>query len=159
MLLAIVLLGSMAAYAANRPTSVPGETSRAASRQERKAAHRAFSQGLKLRADGKNQEAYRLFQEAARLDPANTEYLTTREVTRQQLVFDHLQQGNQELLAGKQTQALAAFRGALNLDPSNQFAQQRLRDVLSEWAPQAATQQARVLAQAGTIQLQPQTGR
>lgn len=158
-LFAIVLLGSLAAYAGTRPASVPGEAPRTATRQERKAAHRAFSRGLKLRANGKNQEAYGLFQEAARLDPANTEYLAAREVTRQQLVFDHLQQGNQEMLAGKQTQALAAFRGALNLDPSNQFAQQRLRDVLSEWAPQAATQQARVLAQAGTIQLQPQTGR
>ena len=66
-----------------------------------------------MRAEGKNQEAYDLFQQAARLDPANTEYLTTREVARQQLVFDRLQQGNQQMLAGKQTQALAAFRSAL----------------------------------------------
>jgi general secretion pathway protein D len=158
-LLGIVLLGSLAAYAGNRPSSVPGETPHRVTGGDRKAAHRAFSQGLKLRADGKNQEAYDLFQQAARLDPANTEYLTTREVARQQLVFDRLQQGNQEMLAGKQTQALAAFRSALNLDPGNQFAQQRLRDVLSEWAPQAATQETRVLAQAGTIQLEPQTGR
>jgi len=158
-LLGIVLLGSLAAYAASRPSSVPGETPRSVTRAEQKAAHRAFSQGLKLRAEGKNQEAYDLFQQAARLDPANTEYLTTREVARQQLVFDRLQQGNQQMLAGKQTQALAAFRSALNLDPGNQFAQQRLRDVLSEWAPQAATQETRVLAQAGTIQLEPQTGR
>ncbi len=126
--------------------------------QEQKAARRAFARGLKLRAGAKNEEAYDLFQRAARLDPGRAEYLATREVARQQLVYDHLQRGNQEMLAGRQSQALAEFRSALNLDPSNQFAQQRLRDVFSEWAPPAAAPQMRVLAQAGTIQLQPQTG-
>ncbi|MGE5205406.1 MAG: hypothetical protein ACM3PW_07310 [Chlamydiota bacterium] len=158
-LIGIVLLGSLAAYAGDTPPAVPAGMQHRVTAQERKEARRVFSRGLKLRAAGKNEEAYDLFERAARLDPAHTEYLTTREVARQQLVYDYLQRGNQEMLAGQQSQALAQFRSALHLDPSNQFAQQRMRDVLSEWAPPAAVQQTRVLAQAGTIQLQPQTGR
>jgi general secretion pathway protein D len=157
-LISLILVWSLAAYASGTPSLAPGGVPRQLTPKERKAARRAFSRGLELRAAGKNQEAYALFQRAASLDPASPEYLTASEVARQQLVFDHLQRGNQELLAGKQTKALADFRGALNLDPSNQFAEQRMRDVMSEWAPPAVKQQARVLAQAGTIQLEPETG-
>ena len=157
-LVAILVLGSLTAYAGNTPSSVAGGRLHPVTARERKLARRAFSQAVKLRSDGKNEEAFELFERAASLDPASPEYLSAREVARQQLVFEHLQRGNDEMLAGKQTQALAEFRGALNLDPSNQFAQQRLRDVLSEWGSPVAAQQARVLAQAGTIELQPASG-
>src|SRR5690348_18097820 len=73
--------------------------------KERKAAERAFARGVKLRAAGKEQEAYELFDRAAGLDPSRPEYLTTREVARQQMVYDHLQRGNAEMLAGKQTRS------------------------------------------------------
>ncbi|HEV2117719.1 MAG TPA: hypothetical protein VGR48_16915 [Terriglobales bacterium] len=157
-LISLLLVWSLAAFASQTPSPAPGGMPRSVTPKQRKAARHAFSRGLKLRAQGKNQEAYALFQRAASLDPTSPEYLTASEVARQQQVFDDLQRGNQELLAGKQTKALADFRGALNLDPSNQFAEQRLRDVMSEWAPQAVKQQTRVLAQAGTIHLGPEAG-
>jgi general secretion pathway protein D len=157
-LIGIVLLCSLAAYAGDSPSAVPRGMPGPVSAKERKAAQHAFSRGLKLRAAGKNQEAFDLFERAASLNPASTDYLTAREVARQQLVYDHLQRGNQEILAGRQTKALAEFRSALNLDPSNEFAQQRLRDVLSEWAPEAASAHAKVLAQANTIQVEPESG-
>ena len=157
-LISIILAWSLAACGGDTPSATPGGMRRPVTAKERKAAQHSFSRGLKLRAQGKNEEAYELFQRAASLDPASSAYLTAREVTRQQMVYDHLQRGNQEMLAGKQSKALAEFRSALNLDSDNQFAQQRLRDVLSEWAPQAATAHARVLAQAGTIELKPESG-
>jgi general secretion pathway protein D len=157
-LISIILAWSLAACAGDTPSAVAGGMRHPVTAKERKAAQHSFSRGLKLRAQGKNEEAYELFERAASLDPSSSEYLTMREVTRQQMVYDHLQRGNQEMLAGKQTRALAEFRSALNLDPDNQFAQQRLRDVLREWAPQAASAHARVLAQAGTIELRPESG-
>jgi type II secretory pathway component GspD/PulD (secretin) len=156
-LICIVLAGSLA-FAANTPGPVANGATRRITPQEQKEARRAFTQGVKLRAAGKTEEAYDLLQRAARLDPS-PEYLTAREVARQQLVYDHLQLGNNQMLAGQQVKALAEFRSALNLDPDNQFAQQRLRDALSEWAPEVGKAQARVLAQAGSIQVQPQGGR
>ena len=56
-------------------------------------------------------------------------------MTRQQVVFDHLQRGNAEMLKNRQIEALAEFRTALHLDPQNEFAQQRLQDAMGEWAP------------------------
>ncbi len=156
-LISFILACSLAAYAGDTPPA-PGGMPHPVTAKERKAAEQAFARGVKLRAAGKDEEAYELFERAAGLDPSRPEYLTTREVARQQMVYNHLQRGNEEMLAGKQTKALAEFRSALNLDPDNQFAQQRLRDVLSEWAPQAATAHARVLAEAGTIELKPESG-
>ena len=75
-------------------------------------------------------------------------------MTRQQIVFDHVQQGNTEMLKGRQIEAMAEFRTALHLDPQNQFAQQRLRDAMAEWAPQTAAA-AQVLEDAEEIRVAP----
>ena len=101
------------------------------SRQELKQAKTAFSRGLKLQ-EKSPEAAYQEFERAARLAPRNVEYLTARELTKQQLVSRELQRGNAELESGKQIEALADFRSALQLDPSNEFAQQRLRDAAGE---------------------------
>lgn len=96
-------------------------------------AKRQFATGAKLQAAGKTQAAFEQFEQAAQLDPRNVEYLTAREVTRQQLVMAALERGNQEMLAQHEVAAAAEFRRALEIDPTNQFARQRLSD--SSWAP------------------------
>lgn len=135
----------------------PGEPGTAAcnpSKEELKEAKAAFTQGLKLEHDKRTQEAFDQFDAAARLAPRNVAYLTAREVLRQQVVFDDLERGNAALQQGRQVEALAGFRGALQLDPKNEFAQQRLRDAIGEWAPQT-TATPLVLAAAGELQIAP----
>ena len=107
------------------------------SREDLKEAKAAFAHGLKLQQNAPDQ-AFVEFEHAARLVPRNVEYVTARELSRQQLVSHHLERGNTELEAGKQIEALADFRGALQLDPSNEFAQQRLRDAAGDSVPQTA---------------------
>lgn len=107
------------------------------SKREVKEARSAFSQGLRLQKNSPD-EAYRSFERATELVPRNLEYVTAREAARQQLVYSHIQRGNSELEAGKQVEALADFRSAANLDPSNQFAQQRMLDALGDSAPKPA---------------------
>ncbi|HZP17485.1 MAG TPA: hypothetical protein VFB00_05945, partial [Terriglobales bacterium] len=97
--------------------------------QNQKDARKAFARGLKLQKSDPAQ-AYQEFQRAAELAPRNVEYVSARELVRQQLVTDHIERGNAELESGKRIEALADFRSALNLDPANQFAQGRLRDAL-----------------------------
>jgi hypothetical protein len=75
-------------------------------------------------------------------------------MTRQQVVFDHLQRGNSEMLKNRQIEALAEFRSALHLDPQNEFAQQRLQDAMAEWAPKT-TGPPQVLAGAEEIRVTP----
>ena len=100
-------------------------------------ARAAFSRGLKLQEKAPD-AAYEEFKRAADLVPRNVEYMTAREVARQQLVYNHIQRGNSELQAGKQAEALADFRAAVNLDPSNRFAAERMRDALGDSAPKPA---------------------
>jgi len=113
------------------------------SAKDLKAARQAFARGLKLEQLQKRQssansqdpsqilkQAFYEFEDASRLVPQNVEYLTAREVTRQHLAGMHLERGNSALLGGRQIEAMAEFRIALDLDPQNEFAQQRLHDAL-----------------------------
>ena len=102
--------------------------------KDRKAARRAFARGLKLEKAQNLEDAFDQFEEAARLEPINPEYLAAREMTREHLAGNHLERGTSALLAGRQADALNEFRTALDLDPQNEFAQERLQDALG--APQ-----------------------
>jgi hypothetical protein len=132
----------------------PGAPACNPSKKELKEAKAAFAKGLKLQHGQRTDQAFDQFEMAARLAPQDVEYVTAREMTRQQLVFDHLERGNAESLKGHQVEALAEFRGALQLDPQNQFAQQRLQDALGEWAPNTQAP-PRVLADAAEVRVAP----
>src|SRR5215470_2480795 len=67
-----------------------------------KDAKQAFSRAVKLQKNGRPEEAFPEFENAARLVPQNIEYLTAREMIRQQLVSDHLRRGNDASLEGNQ---------------------------------------------------------
>jgi general secretion pathway protein D len=104
------------------------------SKHDLKEAQAAFANAVKLQQDAPD-SAYKEFERAADLTPRNLEYVTAREVAKQKLVYDHIQRGSVELETGKQIEALADFREAAVLDPTNQFAQQRIKDVLGNSLP------------------------
>jgi general secretion pathway protein D len=136
------------------PEGSPGAVSCNPSKKELKEASAAFTRGLKRQREKRQDEAFDQFETAARLAPRDVGYVTARELTRQQVVFDHLERGNEQMRNGRQIEALAEFRTALHLDPQNEFARQRLKDALGEWAPKtAATPQ--VAADAGEIRVAP----
>jgi len=72
-------------------------------------------------------------------------------------VYTALQRGNEYMLNRQQVEALAEFRTALELDPSNDFALRRMRDALGEDAPQRPIA-LRLLASADEIELRPRPG-
>jgi Flp pilus assembly secretin CpaC len=114
---------------------VPGGVSCIATKKDRKDAQEAFKRGIKLHERQHFEEALAQFDEATRLVPQNREYLTAREVLRSKLVFDHIQRGNTLMLADARMGAVAEFRAALDLDPDNHFAQQRLQDAMPQPVP------------------------
>jgi Flp pilus assembly secretin CpaC len=153
----------MSALAADQPEAVltlpcpPSATADSTcnpSKADLKKAEAAFSRALKLEKKGHIDEAYEEFDTAARLAPRNTDYLTALAVTREELVSVHLKKGNENLAKGLQVEAQADFRSALDLDPDNQFAQQRLRDSLQEWAPRTDAS-IRVLHDSGLLRVVP----
>jgi len=107
---------------------VPGGVSCITTKKDLKDAHEAFKRGIKLHDHQRFEEALAQFDEATRLVPQNREYLTVREVLRSKLVFDRIQRGNALLLEDARMRAAAEFRAALDLDPENQFAEERLQE-------------------------------
>src|SRR3954463_5496381 len=120
-------------------------------------AHQAFTQGLKLEGQHKLDRAFTAFGLAQQLVPANPEYTSAKEIVRQRLVMTHLERGNLFLAEKRQVEALAEFRTAVELDPSNDFAQQRLRDSLGEDAPQLSAG-LRLVEESGETELFPKAG-
>ena len=124
------------------------------SKADLKKSRIAFSRALKLQKAEHFDEAFEEFDAAARLVPKNLEYVTALAIARQQLVYDHLKRGNDDLTKGKLVEAQAEFRSASNLDPQNEFAQQRLRDSLAEWAPKMS-ETPRVVAESPEVRVVP----
>ena len=124
------------------------------SKADLKKSRIAFSKALKLQKAEHFDEAFEEFDAAARLVPKNLEYVTALAMARQQLVYDHLKRGNDDLTKGKLVEAQAEFRSASNLDPQNEFAQQRLRDSLAEWTPKMS-ETPRVVAESPEVRVVP----
>ena len=122
------------------------------------AAKQLFAAGVRLKSSGKMQEAFEKFTQAARLDPRSVEYLTAREMTRQQLVMDALERGNKAMLANNEVAAAAEFRRALEFDPGNEFARQRLKDSIWEAEP-AASRTLQVAQRSIDVQVSPSSER
>ena len=98
------------------------------SREEASEAKKLFKTGVKLKSSGQTVAAFEKFERASQLDSRNVEYVTAREFARQQLVMEALERGNQAMQAKNEVVASAEFRHALEYDPTNEFARQRLKD-------------------------------
>jgi len=157
--LAVVCLGADTSLRV--PPSLCSDTAGApachAPKKDLQAARQAFSEGVKLEQSKNVDEALAEFEEAARLIPQNVDYLTACEMVRQQAVALHLQRGNDDLTAGRQVEAMAEFRIALDLDPQSEFAQQRLRDALGPM-PVRTTGAPQLVASADSVAAKPQEG-
>jgi len=138
---------------------VPGGTNCLVTKEEKKQAHRAYERGRKLETEGNLDAAYEQFDQASRLAPQTIEFLTARERLKARLVFNHIEKGN-SLLASKsqnsiaQIQAAQEFHAALELDPTNQFARERVQDATWESLPRRPVLPQRLI-DAGEIHLQP----
>ncbi len=136
----ILLLATLPAAWGQVPAPPDGcaADAKSAACKDQKDAREAFARALKLKKSGHDAEAFDALEVATNLAPGNLEYLTAREMVRQQLVLDHVQRGNQLLAGGQAIEASAEFQLALQLDPSNAFARQQLRDSLSDQYPPAS---------------------
>lgn len=137
--------------ASDAPTTVP--VIPAPTRRETAEAKRQFQAGLKLESKGHLDAAFDKFSSASELDPRNVSYVTAREFAREELAMNALKQGNLAMIEGNEIVAMAEFRRALEYDPTNDYALQRLRDSIPEDTQPAQTMS--VVEQSVPIQLQP----
>ncbi|HUI84036.1 MAG TPA: type II and III secretion system protein [Candidatus Binatia bacterium] len=123
------------------------------SRREASEAKRQFRQGVKLKSKGELDEAFSKFSSASELDPRNPDYITAREFARQELALRALQRGNKAMLDHNEIVAMAEFRRALEYDPTNDYALQRLRDAIP--ADEQPARPVSVVEQSTPIELRP----
>ena len=137
--LGTLLLAVSGVWAADQPptapattcaSGVPGAPACLVSPQTQQEARKAFEHGMKLQKEKRLDDAYQEFEKAANLIPQDLQYATLRELTRQQLVYDHLQRGNAALANNQPIEALGEFRNVLHIDPNNDFARQRVNEAI-----------------------------
>src|SRR6266700_1173386 len=92
-ILALLLASAsaLAQQAATTPPCAASEQGCDASKQDRKRAKQAYSKGLKYQQDHRNDDAFKAFEEAAKLVPKDVEYQTAKEMARQQSIAAHLE--------------------------------------------------------------------
>jgi general secretion pathway protein D len=138
---------------------LPGGVNCIVSKQDHKDARNAFARGVKLEDHKRLEEAFTQFDEASRLVPQNRQFLTARELVKAQLVFNHVQRGNLLLMENSRTQAATEFRAALDLDPLNPFARERLDEATREPAPRVPRVLPARLTDAAEIRIEPRNDR
>ncbi len=122
-------------------------------------AEKVFQTAVELQKEGKPQDALGAITQAIQLAPGNVQYLTLREILRQQIVGEYVEQGNHLAAAGDNTGAAQRFRSALEIDPQNAFVAQRLRDVAPPDGDPEHHRIMQLLASVDDINLEPAPGK
>jgi general secretion pathway protein D len=138
---------------------VPGGLNCIPSKKDLKEARNAYAHGLKLQDHHRLEEAFAQFDTASRLVPRDFLFLSAREMTKAQLVFQHTARGDAFLADARSEPAAAEFRAALELDPDNAYTQERLAEALREPSHPALTSVPALLADNTEIHLQPKAER
>lgn len=100
------------------------------SKHDLSTAKRAYDRAKKLMKQGKLPQAADLLDQAVNLAPNVADYVHAAELVRQQRVSLHIDRGNALIQSGQTVAAMGEFQQALGLDPTNQYARQRLEDTL-----------------------------
>jgi len=135
-------------------SGLPGSINCSPTKRDMKEAREAFSRGLKFQEHKQLDQAFAQFDEAMRLVPQDPQFVTARELVKAQLVFDHIRRGNVFMLEEARIRAAAEFRTALDLDPENTFARERLQEAARVYSPPPAKLPAMV-SDAGEIHVEP----
>ena len=133
---------------------IPGGINCVHSKKDAKEARSAYSRGLKLEKQQHFDEAFEQFDRAVRLDPRNPQFFETRELAKAGLVYEHEARGNQLLYGDERARAAEEFQAALDLDPDDQFARERL-GATSQAPRQELLRAAASVADSEEIHLQP----
>ena len=140
------------------PTVGTSDSGKSEHRNHKKAEKEYGEAVASIRA-GDVAKARALLEDAVQLDPANLQAVTARELLRQQDVQQKVSEANRQLQAKNQDQAIALFRQALKVDPTNPLVEQGLRSALAQdAAPQGHRRELRY-QDADAIKIEPSDAR
>jgi Flp pilus assembly secretin CpaC len=156
-LLTVVASIGLACHAVEKPPT-PAAKQAHVPKKQRQMAEKEFLRARELQKSGHVEEALQAADRAVQLFPRNVEYLTAREMLRQQLVSTYLTRGDQLADAGDKAAAGVEFSKALSIDPQNSYVRQRLHDVSPPEDPERQ-RTLELLASVDQITLAPASGR
>ena len=157
-LLASVLLTPAAAYAAQPTTTLPcsdheqGFPSCGISTADVDKANALYDQAQKLLRSGQFDAALEKVRAARSISPADIFFATAEQLIQHQAANAQVRLGDQAMQIGDTTAALTAFRRALELDPGNGYAEERLHAAL----PPVQTAVPVLTSGTGELRLEPQ---
>jgi general secretion pathway protein D len=121
----IICFGLLAAALADAPTHTT-------SKRDRKKAQKEYVAAMDALRAGDIANAKELLEKSLTLDPANIAAITARELVRQNDVHQEISEARRDLQSKQEAKAIAGFRKALAVDPSNLAAQQGLSSTLAQ---------------------------
>jgi type II secretory pathway component GspD/PulD (secretin) len=122
---------------------------------DKKKAKTLYEEGLKLAKHQHFEEALQKLKAALAISPLDTVYKTVEQGVGEKVAANYLNKGNQALQSGDKAAAVAAFRQAVEINPANEYAEQRLQDALP---PPEEFASAMLRAGMGETRLQPKPG-
>jgi len=125
------------------------------SKADRKQAKKLYGQAKKLAERKQFEEALKKLQDVRAISPQDAVYAAAETAIQEKVVSGQLRTGNKAMQQGDGSTALSAFRRAVEISPTNEYAQQRLRDALP--APEEFGS-AKLRAEVGETRLRPLAG-
>jgi len=136
----------------------PKDAPKGPSKHDLKLAQKQYQHALELQKEGRTEEAFQEAGRAVELVPGDPQFLTARELLRGELAASYIQRGNLLAEIGDQRRAAAQFQAALNIDPQNGYAQERLRNTAPPPEDAEREQVLQLLASVEQIEVVPKPG-
>jgi general secretion pathway protein D len=153
----------LAAYAQQSPPTTPPAAQPSASQiepsaRQRKAAEKAYSQGVRAMEKGDLDAAEKAFARAVKADPSNRDYAADLQIASQHRVTKLVQDADKARLLGQPDVARAKLAEALALDPKNPEVSQHIYD-LAKLESTASPEGSLNATFAPAIELTPKPGK
>ncbi len=125
------------------------------SEKKERRAEKFYLQGAKLLGDDDCHSAYQAFTAAAALDPANQQYGAAREIARQHLITQLVQEAVKARLSGHPEVSRQKLEEALILDPKNPVIAQHVEELANNQKMFVDQDDAKGVDAEGPIELTP----
>jgi type II secretory pathway component GspD/PulD (secretin) len=122
---------------------------------EKKKARKLYDTALKLASHHELEDALSKMKEARAVSPQDTVYAAAEKAAENQLASDAMKKGTEAMRNGDATAALKFFQRAVQLDPANEYAVQRLH---TSQPPQAHAPAHQSLMDDAVTRLKPNPG-
>jgi type II secretory pathway component GspD/PulD (secretin) len=117
-----------------QPSAGNSNATNPTSNSDRRRANHLYLEASKLYVDSRFEEALKLYEQAAEIDPGNADYRAAMDVARNHLVTSLVQAAARARFTGNETEALANLRQAYALDPQNPAVTQHLYELSNDAA-------------------------